>query len=58
MPKPYELSNEELRRLMNKEHRAMEFAPNGCAYNDTKKHYLRLKKEYDKRRIKGIIEKD
>lgn len=52
------LSDEELQRLMYKERRAMEFAPNGCAYNDTKKHYLRLKKEYDRRRSKRSIEKN
>lgn len=44
-----EMDQEELERLMRREQRAMGFAPNRQAFNDTRKHYLNLKKEYDRR---------
>lgn len=50
MSKYGEMDQEELERLMRKEQRAMEFAPTRQAFNDTRKHYLNLKKEYDRRK--------
>lgn len=47
--KPSKLSNEELLRLMEKERKAMPYAPHYKAYMDTKKHYERLRKEYLRR---------
>lgn len=50
MSKYSEMDQEELERLMRREQRAMGFAPNRQAFNDTRKHYLNLKKEYDRRK--------
>lgn len=50
--KPSELSNDELLRLMEKERRALRYAPHYKAYMDTKKHYERLRKEYIRRQKK------
>lgn len=50
MSKYSEMDQEELERLMRREQRAMGFAPNRQAFNDTRKHYLSLKKEYDRRK--------
>lgn len=43
------LNLDELKRLMLKEKNAMPFSPNVKAFKDTRKHYLKLKKEYDRR---------